>query len=399
MLRDEFERRGLAPRLFRAWRNFGAVTSVTPSSVPRNQGWAWRRAMSEGHPSRSRAPRTLRGPRRDVLGIGSMIGAGVFALSARPARSAAPRSRSRGSPLVPWRASAAIAAIAGLSIVLDGRIVPEPACSDRGSGAGDSDARTTSGRMAEHFKPDVPSDPAVEFLLTFARVGHDAGYPTADLERRVSSLADAVGVEAAQVSATPTTVEISLGSPPRQRSYAIRARPPLVDLDAIARLDAVVRDVLDERLTAQAALEQVVDVTSRPLRRRWFVQIPAYALAGASATPACPRRRLARGARRGLGQSCRHLGHGHGALWARVGLRKRRVSPPASSTAAQASTQHLLARDGRRQYSDGDVRRSAQPDADRIRRCVPRVSRLRCSSFSASSHSGRARRGSASRRT
>jgi hypothetical protein len=43
----------------------------------------------------------------------------------------------------------------------------------------DSDALTTGGRMAQHFNPDEPSDTAVEFLLTFARVGHDAGYPTA----------------------------------------------------------------------------------------------------------------------------------------------------------------------------------------------------------------------------
>jgi uncharacterized membrane protein YjjP (DUF1212 family) len=139
--------------------------------------------------------------------------------------------------------------------------------------------------MADHLRPDEPSDTAVEFLLTFARVGHDAGYPTADLEMRVSSLADAVGLEAAQVSVTPTTVEISLGSLPRQRSYAIRAGTTFVDLDAIARLDGVVQGVLDERLTTEAALEQVLDVKSRPLRRRWFVQIAAYALAGASVTP------------------------------------------------------------------------------------------------------------------
>jgi uncharacterized membrane protein YjjP (DUF1212 family) len=43
--------------------------------------------------------------------------------------------------------------------------------------------------------------------------------------------------------------------------------------------------MLDERLTAEAALEQVVDVKSRPLRRRWFVQTPANALASASVTP------------------------------------------------------------------------------------------------------------------
>jgi uncharacterized membrane protein YjjP (DUF1212 family) len=75
-----------------------------------------------------------------------------------------------------------------------------------------------------------------------------------------------VRFEAAQVSATPTTVEVSLGSLPRQRSHAIRGRPPIVDLDAVARLDALVQALLDERLTAEAALEQVVDVKSRPLR-------------------------------------------------------------------------------------------------------------------------------------
>jgi uncharacterized membrane protein YjjP (DUF1212 family) len=139
--------------------------------------------------------------------------------------------------------------------------------------------------VAEHLEPALPSDSAIEFLLTFARVGHDAGYPTADLEGRVSSLADSVGLEAAQVSVTPTTVEISLGSLPRQQSYAIRAGPTFVDLDAIARLDGLVQDVLDERLTTEAALEKVVDVKARPLRRRWFVQIPAYALAGAAVTP------------------------------------------------------------------------------------------------------------------
>ena len=54
--------------------------------------------------------------------------------------------------------------------------------------------------------------------MTFARVGHAAGYPTADLEERLAALADALGLEAAQISATPTIVEISLGALPRQRS-------------------------------------------------------------------------------------------------------------------------------------------------------------------------------------
>jgi uncharacterized membrane protein YjjP (DUF1212 family) len=139
--------------------------------------------------------------------------------------------------------------------------------------------------MKEHSRLDLPTDSAVEFLLTFARVGHDAGYPTADLEERLTALADSVGLEAAQVSATPTIVEIALGSLPRQRSYALRVRPTVVDLDAIARLDDVVHDMLDAQLSTDAALARVAEIEARPLRRRWFVQLPAYALAGAAVTP------------------------------------------------------------------------------------------------------------------
>jgi uncharacterized membrane protein YjjP (DUF1212 family) len=139
--------------------------------------------------------------------------------------------------------------------------------------------------MKEHSRLDLPTDSAVEFLLTSARVGHDAGHPTADLEERLTALADSVGLEAAQVSATPTIVEIALGSLPRQRSYALRVRPTVVDLDAIARLDDVVHDMLDARLSTEAALARVAEIGARPLRRRWFAQLPAYALAGAAVTP------------------------------------------------------------------------------------------------------------------
>jgi uncharacterized membrane protein YjjP (DUF1212 family) len=139
--------------------------------------------------------------------------------------------------------------------------------------------------MEEHSRLELPADSAVEFLVTFARVGHDAGYPTADLEERLVALADALGLEAAQVSATPTIIEISLGSVPRQRSYALRVRPTGVDLDAIGRLDDLVQDVLHSRLSTDAALGRVAEIEAQPLRRRWFIRLPAYALAGAAVTP------------------------------------------------------------------------------------------------------------------
>ena len=78
---------------------------------------------------------------------------------------------------------------------------------------------------------------AVELLVRFARTGHQAGYPTADLEERVVALAAALGFEDAQVSATPTMIDVSLGAVPHQRSFTLRVRPTAVDLDVIACLD------------------------------------------------------------------------------------------------------------------------------------------------------------------
>jgi uncharacterized membrane protein YjjP (DUF1212 family) len=137
----------------------------------------------------------------------------------------------------------------------------------------------------EHARLDLPSDSAVEFLLRFARAGHRAGYPTAELEERVLLLADGLGLEAPQISATPTVVELSLGSLPEQRSYTLRVRPRAVDLDAIARLDDLVDEVVAGRVAGEAALERVAEIEAHPLERRWFVELAAYALAGAAVTP------------------------------------------------------------------------------------------------------------------
>ncbi len=132
---------------------------------------------------------------------------------------------------------------------------------------------------------DHQAEAATELLLRFARAGHDAGYPTADLEERVDALADALGLVGSEISATPTIVEISLGSIPHQRSYTLRVRPSVVDLDAIARLDAVVQDFLTGRVDQDEALAALADVQASPLRRSWPLELAGYALAGAALTP------------------------------------------------------------------------------------------------------------------
>jgi uncharacterized membrane protein YjjP (DUF1212 family) len=130
-----------------------------------------------------------------------------------------------------------------------------------------------------------PPGPAVEFLLRFARTGHHAGYPTAELEERALALAEALGVPGAEISATPTVVEVSFGAIPQQRSFTMRVRPTTVDLDAIARLDELVQDVLDTPLDAEAALERLARIEEHPLDRPWPLLLSAYALAGAALTP------------------------------------------------------------------------------------------------------------------
>jgi uncharacterized membrane protein YjjP (DUF1212 family) len=125
----------------------------------------------------------------------------------------------------------------------------------------------------------------VELLVGFARAGHEAGYPTADLEERVAALATGLGFEDAQISATPTIVDVSLGAVPEQRTFTLRVRPTAVDLDAIARLDDLVQDILGDRIEPDAALIRLAEVQARPLVRPWPIRLAAYALAGAAVAP------------------------------------------------------------------------------------------------------------------
>jgi uncharacterized membrane protein YjjP (DUF1212 family) len=123
---------------------------------------------------------------------------------------------------------------------------------------------------------------AVEFLLRFAEAGHAAGYTTAELEDRLTSLAHALGEPEIQVSATPTMIDLGLGPLRSQRTYTLRVQPAVVDLGAIARLDRVVQQVLDEGLDGDQALVLLDRALSRPRGRPWPVLLGAYALAAAA---------------------------------------------------------------------------------------------------------------------
>jgi uncharacterized membrane protein YjjP (DUF1212 family) len=128
-------------------------------------------------------------------------------------------------------------------------------------------------------------DRAAELVLRFARAGHEAGYPTADLEERVVALAETLRLDETQISATPTRVDVSFGTGSQQRSFALRVKPSGVDLDAIARLDELVRDVLEERVDSEEALARLDEAGATSTERPWPVLLGAYAIAGAALTP------------------------------------------------------------------------------------------------------------------
>jgi uncharacterized membrane protein YjjP (DUF1212 family) len=134
----------------------------------------------------------------------------------------------------------------------------------------------------------VPADAVasdVRFLLRFAVAGHEAGYATAELEERALALSDALGLKGAQVSATPTLVELSVGPLSQQHTYTVRVRPAALDLGTVARLDDLVQDVVDGDIGADAALTRLQRIRSHPLDRAWPIVLGAYGLVALSLTP------------------------------------------------------------------------------------------------------------------
>ena len=128
------------------------------------------------------------------------------------------------------------------------------------------------------------SNSAVEFLIRFARVCHEAGYP-ADLQDRVLALARNARLEEcpglrdadarrglARVAAAPAHLH---GSRASRRSTSTRS-PALTISSRTCSRGALIRT---------PALTALADIESRPLERPWPLLLAAYALAGAALTP------------------------------------------------------------------------------------------------------------------
>ncbi|HEX7793747.1 MAG TPA: threonine/serine exporter family protein [Vicinamibacterales bacterium] len=128
--------------------------------------------------------------------------------------------------------------------------------------------------------------PAVELLLRFARAAHESGgYPANELEPRISDLAQTLGLDAVQVSVTPTDVNVTVGSIPDQQAYMLRVQPRPVDLYAMGRLDEIAAGLADGRLDHGHALAKVDELAESPLRRPTWLLLAAKGLIGAALAP------------------------------------------------------------------------------------------------------------------
>ena len=129
----------------------------------------------------------------------------------------------------------------------------------------------------------VADDQSVELLLRYTRSAHETGgYPANELEPRIVELATALGLHSVQVSATPTSVELAVGSIPKQHVYVLRVQPHPIDLYAIGRLDAIATGIADNSLDRHRALEEIEELGRHPLRRPVWLVVVSYAVSGAA---------------------------------------------------------------------------------------------------------------------
>lgn len=126
---------------------------------------------------------------------------------------------------------------------------------------------------------------SVELLLEFTRSAHEAGYPANELETRVIELAEVLGLDSVQVSATPTIVNLTVGSILHQRVYVLRVQPHPVDLRVIGRLDKIAKEIASDAVDLRSAREAIEELHRHPLRRPHWLVVGAHSLASAGLAP------------------------------------------------------------------------------------------------------------------
>lgn len=135
-------------------------------------------------------------------------------------------------------------------------------------------------RPAAAARPEAAAHDAAELVLRAGRALHGAGAPAHRLEAVLARLAAALRLPA-EVFSTPTSLFLSLGDP--ASVHLARVRPSELDLSRLVRVDAVLREVTQRRLSARDGIA-ALDATehARLLYPAWL-DVLAFGVASASA--------------------------------------------------------------------------------------------------------------------
>lgn len=105
---------------------------------------------------------------------------------------------------------------------------------------------------------------ARELLLELGVAGIAAGRPVHEVEEDLQRVGAALGIPETRVAATPTGVFVALGA---EGSTGFASTGPPLRFDQAAAIEAITDAVLDGRMAAAEALEQVRACRQRPPRR------------------------------------------------------------------------------------------------------------------------------------
>lgn len=123
---------------------------------------------------------------------------------------------------------------------------------------------------------EVPRDDRIELLLALSVALHHAGLPTDSLEETIRELGVVLGVPA-QPNALPTTYTLAVGSGFTQQIVVLRLDPGTVDLQKLALLDRVIRD-LRQGASPKDALEEVRAIDALVPANPPLMTVLAYAI-------------------------------------------------------------------------------------------------------------------------
>lgn len=121
----------------------------------------------------------------------------------------------------------------------------------------------------------------VRFLLTVARALHTAGTTAQRLEDSLDVLARGLGLTHAQFFSTPTSIMCAFGELERQETHLLRLAPAGPNIGRLSKLDRVVAEVLDGKISTSEALVRVEAIEREPSPYGALVTILAFGLGSA----------------------------------------------------------------------------------------------------------------------